>query len=64
MQVRVQLMLKFQHYNIILKAMNIKKLSWAKHGGKFFLEKCVAQANRTCDEAGMSLFKAFYFLRK
>ena len=41
-----------------------KKLSWAKHGGKIFLEKCVAQANRTCDEAGMSLFKVFYFLRK
>jgi hypothetical protein len=39
-----------------------KKLSWAKHGGKKTMEKCVAQANRACDEAVMSLFKVVYFL--
>jgi hypothetical protein len=39
-----------------------KKLSWTKHGSKKALEKCVAQANRACDEAVMSLFKVVYFL--
>ena len=42
----------------------IKNLSWDTHWDKYFLEKCVAQANRACDEVVMSLFKVVYFQEK
>ena len=41
-----------------------KNLSWDTHWDKYFLEKCVAQANRACDEVVMSLFKVVYFQEK
>ena len=41
MQVRLQLMLKFQHYNIILNAMNIKNYYGLNMGAnKIFREIC------------------------
>ena len=63
MQAKVQLMLKFQHYNTFLKAMNIK-IVMAKHWRKKTLEKCVVQANHACDEVVMSLSEVYYFIRK
>lgn len=41
-----------------------KNLAWAKHQGKKSLQKVVAAANHSCDEALLSFFKATYFMGK
>jgi hypothetical protein len=41
-----------------------RKLAWAKHEGKKSLQKAMAAANHSCDEALLSLFRAAYFMGK
>jgi hypothetical protein len=46
------------------KTNELRKLAWAKHEGKKSLQKAMAAANHSCDEALLSLFKAAYFMGK
>ena len=39
-----------------------KRLSWAIQQGEKFMEKHIRAANKCCDEALLTLFKAAYFL--
>jgi hypothetical protein len=41
-----------------------KRLAWAKQKGKKVMEKAIAVANQTCDEAMLALFKVAYFIVK
>jgi hypothetical protein len=41
-----------------------RKLAWTKHEGKKSLQKAMAAANHSYDEALLSLFKAAYFMDK
>jgi hypothetical protein len=44
--------------------MEHQKLAWAAQCGSKRMEKHVAQATRTCDEALMTLFKTTYYVGK
>ena len=41
-----------------------RKLSWAKHGGQKSLQKAIAVANHSYNEALISLFRTTYFMKK
>ena len=46
------------------KTIEHRKLSWAKHGGQKSLQKAIAVANLSCDQALISHFRVSYFMEK